>query len=82
MDSDADSYYEENSEAEEGLAEPLNIRVNVKLEKSPESPPPQPESPSPVAPAPIPVGNLSPSGNCQTTEQLFYNTIIALIFWS
>ena len=62
MDSDSDFYYEENSEAEEGFAEPLNIQVNVNLEESPESPPPQPEFHSPILPAPHPVGSLSPDG--------------------
>ena len=57
MDSDSDSYYEENSENVQEFAVPLNIQVNVNLE-SPESPPPG--SSSPVPPAPIPVGELSP----------------------
>ena len=60
MHSDSDSYYEENSEVEEGFAEPLNIKVNVNLDESAESPSPQPEFISPIPPAPIPVGNLSP----------------------
>ena len=58
MDSDSDSSYEENSEAEKGIAGPLNIKVNVNLEGSPEWPPPV--SPSPVLPQPIPLGEMSP----------------------
>ena len=68
MDSDNESYYEEISDAEEG-AGLLHINVNVNIDESPESAPPQPESPSPVIPAPIPVGEMFPSGNCQTTGQ-------------
>ena len=59
MDSDNESNYEENSDAEEG-AGPLHINVNVYIDESPKSPPPHPESPSPVLSAPIPVGELSP----------------------
>ena len=58
MDSDSDPYYEEKSEAEEGMTGPLNIQVNVSLGEPPESPPPG--SLSPVLPQPIPLGELSP----------------------
>ena len=67
MESDSDSYFEDSSDNEEEVAAPLTIQVNVNLE-SPESPLPQPESP-PVLPVTIPVGELAPSGNCQTTGQ-------------
>ena len=60
MDSDSDSYYEENSsEAGEEVAGPLHVSLAINLEESPESPPPR--SPSPLLPPhPIPVGELSP----------------------
>ena len=59
MDSDSDSYYEENTEADEGIAGPLNTQVNVNLKESSESPPPG--SPSLVPPPPILLGELTPS---------------------
>ena len=60
MDSDNDSYYEESSsEDEQEMAGPLHFDVEVTLEESPESPPPQPGSPF-VLPVPIPVGELAP----------------------
>ena len=50
MDNVSDSYYEENSEAEEEVAGPLHVNVNVNLEDSPEF---QPRgSLSPVLPPP------------------------------
>ena len=58
MESDSDSFYEEESENEQGVVGPINIKVNVNLEESPESPPPGP--PSPVLPQPIPLGELPP----------------------
>ena len=56
MDSDDESYFEESSEAEEEVAGPLQIQIN--LFESPESP--SPGSPSPVPPQPIPVEEPSP----------------------
>ena len=53
MDSNADSYFEESSEAEEEVAGPLQII----MEESPESPPP--ESPSPVPTRRIPEEELT-----------------------
>ena len=41
------------------MAGPLHLDVEVNLEESPESPPPQPGSPF-VLPVPIPVGELAP----------------------
>ena len=58
MDSDSDSFYEENSDNEQKVACPLNTQVNVNRGASAESP--HPGSSSPVPPAPIPVGELSP----------------------
>ena len=60
MESDSDSYFEESSsEDEQGMAGPLHLNIEVKIEEAPESPPPQPESP-PILPQPIPVGELAP----------------------
>ena len=67
MDSDNDSYFEESFESEEEIAGPMHIKVNI--EESPESPPPGSPSPAPAPPAPFSVGELPPSGNCQTTGQ-------------
>ena len=58
MESDNDSFYEEESENEQEVTGPININVNVNFEESPESPPPGP--PSPVLTHPIPLGELSP----------------------
>ena len=79
MDSDSDSYYEENSENDEEGAGPLHVNLNVNLKESPESPPRR--SPSPVLSLPpIPEEGLSPSWelrddrdnfkNCYTLEDL------------
>ena len=59
MDSDSDSYFEENSDKEE-VAAPLHINLELNLEESPKSPPPGPPSPAPAPPALIPAGELSP----------------------
>ena len=60
MDSDNESYFEESSsEEEQEVAGPLHINVELKLEESPESPPPGPPSPAPTPPAPIPVENVA-----------------------
>ena len=60
MESDNDSYYEESSsEDEQEMAGPLHFDVEVNVEESPESPPPQPGSRF-VLPVPIPVGELAP----------------------
>ena len=59
MDSDNDSYYEESSsEAEEEVAGPLHVNLEIYLEESPGYPPPGSPSP-PLPPQPIPVGELS-----------------------
>ena len=58
MESDNDSFYEEESENEQEVAGSKNINVNVNLEESPEWPPPGP--PSPVLPQPIPLVELPP----------------------
>ena len=73
MDSDTDSYFEEHSESEEQIAGPIHINLNI--EESPESPPPGSPSPAPAPPAPISVGEVSPSGNCQTTGQTSSNIL-------
>ena len=57
MESDSDSFYEENSDNEQEVAGPLNIQVEVNIEESPESPPPG--SPELVLPQPIPLGELA-----------------------
>ena len=60
MDSDSNFYFEESSSGDEQeVAGPLLIQVDLNVEESPESPPPQPGS-SPVLPPPIPVGELAP----------------------
>ena len=51
MESDSDSDFEESSDNEQEVAGPLNIHVEVNLEESPESPPP--ESPELVLPPPL-----------------------------
>ena len=52
--------FEKNSSwDEQEVAGHLHIQVDLTVEESPESPPPQPGSP-PVLPAPIPVGELAP----------------------
>ena len=58
MESDSDSFYEEGSDNEQGVAGPININLNVNLEESPESPPPGP--PSPVLPQAIPLVEPAP----------------------
>ena len=58
MESDSDSFYEENSDKEQEVAGPFNIQVNLNVEESSESPPPG--SPAPVPPQQIPVEEPSP----------------------
>ena len=58
MDSNNESFYEEESENEQEAAGPININVHVNLEESPESP--LPETPSPVLSQQSPLGELFP----------------------
>ena len=82
MNSDSDSYFEENSEAEEEVAGPLHINVNI--EESPESPPPA--SPSPVLPPPSLVGEMSPVWELPADGRkfLFFTRadVVELKFWA
>ena len=59
MDSDSDSFFEETSDNEE-VAAPLHKNLELKLEESPDLPPPSPPSPAPAPPASNPAGELSP----------------------
>ena len=73
MDSDSDSYFEESSSGDEQeVAGPLHIQVDLNVEESPESSPPQPGSP-PVLPPPIPVGELAPVWELPDDEANFLN---------
>ena len=58
LESDSDSFNEENSDNEQEVAGPLNIQVNLNVEESPESPPPG--SPAPVPPQQILVEEPAP----------------------
>ena len=57
MESDKDSFNEEDSDNEQEVAGPLNIQVEVHIEEFPESPPRK--SPELVLPRPIPLGKLA-----------------------
>ena len=72
MDSDSDSYYEENFEDEQEMAGRRHLTVQVNLEESPESP--QPGSPLPVLPPqPIHVGELPPVRQLPDDGTIFIN---------
>ena len=71
MESDSDSYFEESSsDGEQEGALHLNVEVNI--EESHESPPPQPESP-PILPQPVPVGEFAPVGELPDDGTNFLN---------
>ena len=54
MESDSDSFYEEESENEQEVGGPIHIQVEINVEEPPESPPSG--SPALVLPEPIPLG--------------------------
>ena len=71
MESDSDSFYEQNSDNEQEVAGPLNIQVNLNVEESPESPPPG--SLAPVPPQQIPVEEPAPGWELPDDENNFLN---------